>query len=116
VLPHRLYVPLETPNPALDKAAVTLKLCLPRTSGADTTPQAFEVRPTPGQARQKIFLLSKLDLQSAFVGACSTSEDIQDEGGAVDNLGIYCTLQIALLCRGEFVVEDNQVVSELLFE
>jgi hypothetical protein len=103
-------------NPTLDKAAVSLELGLPRASGADATSKAFEVRPAPGKARQKVFLLSKLDLQSTFMGMCPASEDVQNEGSAVDHLGIDHTLYIALLGRGEFVIENNQVIPKLLFE
>ena len=41
--------------------------------------------PTSGQAGQEVFLLSKLDLESAFVRTCPPSENIQDQGGTIDN-------------------------------
>jgi len=50
------------------------------------------------------------------MSVCPSCEDVQDEGSAVYHLGVYSALQISLLGWGEFIIEDNQVVSKLLFE
>ncbi len=44
------------------------------------------------------------------MGAGAAGEDVEDEGGTIDDLDAEGALQITLLGRGEFVVEDGQVV------
>ncbi len=99
VLSYCLQVLFETLYLALDDAAVAFKLGLAGASGADAAAETLQVRPTPGQAGQEIFLLGELDLKSTFVGLGTLGEDIQNEGRAVYDLDLKRLLQVALLRR-----------------
>ena len=116
MLPHCLQVLFETLYLALDDAAVAFQLCLAGASGADAAAQTLQVRPASGQAGQEIFLLSKLDLKSAFVGLGTLGEDIEDECRAVYYLDVKGFFQVALLRWGELIIEDDEVVAKLVFK
>jgi hypothetical protein len=55
------------------------------TSHADAAFLAGQVAPEPGQARQEVLQLRQLDLQLALLGLGALGEDIQDQGGAIQN-------------------------------
>ena len=75
-----------------------------------------KVRPHPGQSRQAVFELRRLDLQATLVGLGSAGKDIEDQRRAVDDLGVQRLLQIAKLGGRKLVVDDDHVVVERLFE
>jgi len=110
--PHALDLRLQTLDASPDQTAVSLKLGLAGASGADSAAKALEVGPSPGQTGQQVLLLGKLDLHTPFMGASAAGEYVQDEGGPVDDFDAKSTLQIALLGRREFVVEDGHVVPD----
>ena len=53
--------------------------------------------------------MGKLDLQASFPRARPRAEDLENESGAVENLGAPRGLQIALLHRGERVIDDHEL-------
>lgn len=53
--------------------------------------------------------LSQFDLQLAFPGAGALGEDVQDEGGAIEDLAIEDLLEVAALRRGKFVIENDSI-------
>ena len=56
-------------------------------------------------------VLRKADLQTSFFRGGMQCEDVQDQRGSVDNLnGLrHDLLDVGLLRRRQFVVEDNQI-------
>ena len=53
--------------------------------------------------------MRKLDLQRAFAGARPLPEDLEDEPGAVDNLGLEGPLEIALLPGRQLGVDHHEI-------
>ena len=53
--------------------------------------------------------LSQFNLQFTLAGAGALSENIENEGGAIEDLAAENPLQIAALGGREFIVEDNSV-------
>jgi len=94
-----------------DLAPVDFELGFAGALGADpdTAVLAAEVGPGAGQAGEHVFELGQFDLQFGGRSAGVEGENIEDEDGAVDDLDIEGFLEIALLGRGERVVEDDQV-------
>ncbi len=84
--PDVLDLLLETVNLAAYEAAVGLQLGLAGAPGADAPAEPFEVFPLAREPREEVFMLSKLDLEATFSGAGSGGENVEDEGGAVDDL------------------------------
>ena len=52
-------------------------------------------------------MLGEGDLDDALAGSRALSEDVEDEGGAVDDFELESSLERALLGRREFVIEDG---------
>lgn len=75
---------------------------------ADAALLPFQVGPAAHQASRVMAQLRQLHLQLAFVAARAQGEDFQDQGGAIKHPALQAALQIALLNRGEFVIEDDQ--------
>ncbi len=69
--------------------------------------------PLAGESRQEVLVLGQLDLEAAFAGAGASGEDVEDEGGAVEDFSGEGVFQVALLGRAELVVEDDEGVVEL---
>ena len=70
---------------------------------------ARQVGPLPGEPRQEILELRQLDLQLALEAPGTLREDVEDERAAIDDLAAERLLEVALLRRGERIVEDHDV-------
>ena len=100
-------------DPVADDPPVGLELGLARTAGADPAAGPAEVGPHPRQARQLVFELGKLHLETALVGLGVHREDVQDQPAAVDDLDLEQLLEGSLLGRRELVVGDQHVEAGL---
>src|SRR5262245_23648040 len=111
----QLAPPLDPPelfldplNALADQAAVDLKLTFAGTAEeAKAAALAFKVGPAFDQAAALIRQVGKLDLQRAFLGVGAPAENLEDQPGAVEHLGVPGFLQIALLDRRERAVRDH---------
>src|SRR6516165_3507667 len=61
------------------------------------------------QPRQQVLELRQFHLRLALLAAGVLREDVQDEGGAVDDLHLHHALQPSQLAGGELVVADDRV-------
>jgi len=69
-------------------------------SRADAAAQSFQVGPLSNQPRQQVLVLSQFNLQLALVGAGVAAEDVENQSGAVDYLGLERFFQVSLLGGG----------------
>src|SRR5262249_39260111 len=111
-------VALELGDAREDAPTVDLELCLTGTAGADARTLLAELVPATAKARQAVPQLGELDLHHALLAARVLGEDVEDQGDPVHDVDVEQALEVALLRRGELVVEDHQVdverVGELL--
>ncbi len=107
---HLLDLALEAGDAVADQAAVGLELGLAGAAGADAGAEPFEVRPLTTQAGKDVLVLGELDLQEALTGAGVLGENVEDEGGTVNDFDVEGVLQVALLGGGQFVIEDDRGV------
>ena len=66
---------------------------------AEAAALALEVGPAADQPARLIIEMGELDLQPAFRGRRALAENLEDQPGAVDHLGLGLLLQILLLDR-----------------
>ena len=100
----------------VDPAAVELDLRLTGAARADALAAGGPAtglarhRLTPAaQARQEVLQLGQLDLGLALPALRVLGEDVEDQGGAVDDLDLDDVLEGAALARGELAVADDGV-------
>ena len=112
---HALEVALDPHDALADQAAVDLDL---RFAGAaqeaEAAALAFQVGPRPHQAAALVVEGGQFDLQPAFMRAGAGAEDLQDQSGAVDDLGLPGLLEVALLHGRQLVVDDDEADALLL--
>ena len=69
---------------------------------------ALQVGPGPHEAALLVRQMRQLDLQPAFLGARAAAEDLEDQAGAVEHLGVPGALQVALLDWRHGMVDDDE--------
>ena len=109
VLPDAHQVLFEPADPAHEAPSVDLELGLARASCSDTAGLLAEGPARAPQARKAVAQLCQLDLGPAGQAAGVLGEDVEDHGGAVERGTLQDRLEVALLRRGEFVVEHDGV-------
>ncbi len=101
-------------NFLFDEASVGLYLRFAGTAHANAAALALKVCPHTGEARKHILKLGELDLCAGGGGAGVACEDVEDEGGAVENAALHLFLEVAELRGRQFIVDDNDVGIESL--
>ena len=112
--PQFLQLALE-PCDAIPRATpIDLELCFAR---APTTDPTLE----PGQrhvgalceSRQPVFELRQFDLEFAVAGCRVLREDVEDELRAIDDTQLHALGQVAGLCGGQILVDDDELDAAL---
>ena len=81
----------------------------PGTAQTDTALLPLQMGPAAHQAGGEVTQLGQFDLELALEGARPLGKDVEDQTGAVDHPTLKQTLQVALLGRGQGMIEDDQV-------
>jgi hypothetical protein len=99
----------QTTHALAEHPAVEFDLLLAR-APAHTNPPALPLQVTPAahDAGLKMLEPRELDLQLALVAARTTGEDVEDEFGAVHDRHFPVPVQVALLDRRDFVIEEHE--------
>src|SRR6185295_7059117 len=106
---HLVELALDLGHALANQPAVGLDLGLAGAAEeAEAAALALEVGPAPDQAPRLILQVSELDLQLALGGRRPLAEYLEDQAGAVDDLGPDLVFQILLLDRGQRRVDDQQ--------
>jgi hypothetical protein len=65
-------------------------------------------KPKPPRWRSRCDEVGEFDLQAPFPRPRAPAEDLENESGAIEHLGSPCRLEIALLHRGERMIDDDE--------
>lgn len=97
----------EAMDAVANEAAVGFDLGFAGAACADAAAEALEVGPLAGEAGEEVFVLGELDLEAALLGAGAAGEDVYDEGGAVNDLGVDDAFDDLLLGGGKLIIQDD---------
>ena len=107
LLLHRRELVLEHLDALAEQPAVGFQLRLARSAQADPALLPLQVGPAAHQPRGQMLELRQLDLQLALVAAGALREDVEDQADAIDDAAAQRLLEVALLGRGELVIEHH---------
>ena len=100
------------PDAPPDHAPVRLELRLAGSPGPDAAPESLEVGPLPHQARQEVRELRQLHLELALARPRPLGEDVEDQGGAVDDAKLQRAGEVPLLHGRQRIVRDQETGPE----
>jgi hypothetical protein len=91
-----------------DHPPVGLNLSFTRTTEeTEAAALPLKVGPTADKAALLIIEMCQFDLQTPFRSGSAFSENLQNERGAIDHLGLKRGFKVALLYRRERAVNDD---------
>ena len=105
----RVELALQPGDALADQPAVDFELAFAGAAEkAEAAALAFEMGPGAHQPRALIGQRRQFDLQAALMGARPRAEDLEDQPGAVDDLGLPAFFEIALLHRRQRAIDDDE--------
>lgn len=100
-----------------DHAAVEFDLFLAGSAGlAEAAALALKVSPAAHESSGEVLELGELHLKTTFPGLGAGAEDVENELRAVEHGKLDGALNVALLCRREGNVEDDDVGMQFMSE
>ena len=108
--PHLLELLADDVDALADDAAVGLDLGLAGAAEkAEAAALPLKMRPGPDQPALLIDEMGELDLQAPFPRPRPLPEDLEDQTGAVEHLGVPRGFEIALLHGRERMIDDDEL-------
>ena len=96
-------------DPVADQTAVGLDLGFAwPTKEAEAAALAFQMGPAAHKTASLIIKMCEFDLQAAFGGRCTFSENLEDKPGAIYHFALQLVFEIALLDGGQYAIDDDQ--------
>jgi hypothetical protein len=113
-LPNDIDVLRNDADAMADAAPVGFEFGFARTSCSDAAAKTREFGRGTDEPRHEVLQLRQLDLKFALPCACPTRKDIENQLRPVHNFSLEPLLEIAKLCRRQFVIEDNDINVEFI--
>ena len=97
-----------------DIASIQFQLLFARAAGlAEAAALTLQVRPAAHEPRRQVLELRELDLELTFEAARTLSEDVQYHRRSIEHTAADGALEVALLTRGQRVIEERDVAGVL---
>ena len=112
---HLFEFALQLDDLVLQHAPVGFDLRFTRTTHeAGTAALTLKVGPGTNQAALLVIQMGEVDLQRAFLGGGAATEDFEDQARAVNDLCAPFLFEIALLNRGQRMIDDHEACVEFI--
>ena len=105
---------LKLGDTVLNSSPVRFELSLSRSPCADATSEAAELHSSSPEPGEPVSMLSQFDLDPALAARSVLGEDVENQRNPVYDIAFEHLLQVALLSRAQFVVENDHIDIECL--